>query len=315
MIYVKDSAEMIDPNIYSSGPLDRAAELREDEADLASRSASAEAVYLPVWRLRNYVAPDAPSLAGLSASAWAEHFDAPADGPQERVFLGLRGGIAYFTADISHIETPEDHPALKSLGRFEDLRQVGPLLNPVDASLLAYARGIVYWHSRHRHCGVCGAPTLVKSGGHRRKCTDEACAAEHFPRTDPAVIMLVHDGDRIIMGRAPRFPTGMHSVLAGFLEPGESLEDTVAREVREEVGIEVADIEYQSSQPWPFPASLMVGFRARALTFDLTPDPAELEGADWYSRDRLLASPDDDNFRLPRKDSIARRLIEAWLRE
>ncbi len=315
---------MANRNPYSGGPLDRAAEIRDDETRLNAHLDSGTAIFLPVWQLRNYVRGDSlvsgtPEMIGISAEKWRE--EAETDGAQknEHIFLGLRDDIAYFTTDISHLGAPDSHPALKSTygpaGQFEDLRQIGPMMASEDATLLAYARGIVYWHSRHRYCGECGATTQVKSGGHRRVCTNETCAAEQFPRTDPAVIMLVHDGDRIIMARSPRFLPAMHSVLAGFLEPGESLEDTVAREVREEVGVEVTDIEYQSSQPWPFPASLMVGFRARALTFDLNPDPAELESAGWYTRAQLLASPEDDTFCLPRKDSIARRLIENWLKE
>lgn len=324
MIYVKEYAAMTNSktnsNPYSGGPLDRAAEIRDDEDRLTAHLESGTAIFLPVWQLRNFVRGDdpddaQPEMAGISADIWHQETIADTTQDIEHIFLGLRDGVAYFTADVSHIEAPDTHPSLGENGRFEDLRQIGPLLASEDATLLAYARGIIYWHSRHRYCGECGATTQIRSAGHRRVCTNSNCAAEQFPRTDPAVIMLVHDGDRIIMARSPRFLPAMHSVLAGFLEPGESLEDTVAREVREEVGVDVTDIEYQSSQPWPFPASLMVGFRARALTFDLNPDPAELESAAWYTRAELLASPEDDTFRLPRKDSIARRLIENWLKD
>lgn len=146
-----------------------------------------------------------------------------------------------------------------------------------------------------------------------RRCANPDCGAEMFPRTDPAVIVLVHDGDRCLLGRGAHFPPGMRSVLAGFVEAGESLEQTVAREIREEAGILVDDIRYASSQPWPFPQSLMLGFTARAVTTELAPDPLELEEAGWYGRDELLALPEDGPFRLPRADSIARRLIEDWL--
>ena len=147
-----------------------------------------------------------------------------------------------------------------------------------------------------------------------RRCTNPACNTMHFPRTDPAVIMLVTDGDRALLGRNKNFPLpGMYSTLAGFVEPGESLEDAVAREVREESGIEVAAVHYPSSQPWPFPANIMLGFHAEARTTEITIDYGELEDARWFTRDWLMSHTDDDNFRLPRLDSIARRLIEDWL--
>jgi NAD+ diphosphatase len=182
-----------------------------------------------------------------------------------------------------------------------------------EGSLLAYARGLIYWHGRHRFCGVCGSPTLAFEGGHVRRCTNPACGSSHFPRTDPAVIMLVTDGDRALVGRQAVWPKGMHSTLAGFVEPGESLEAAVAREVFEEAGIEVDQVRYHSSQPWPFPCSIMLGFYARARTTEIKLDQLELEDARWVERDWLLAHQDDEDFRLPRLDSIARRLIEDWL--
>jgi NAD+ diphosphatase len=172
----------------------------------------------------------------------------------------------------------------------------------------------MHWHARHHFCGVCGYPTQSAEAGHVRRCTNPTCGASHFPRTDPAVIMLVHDGgDRVILGRQAQWPPGMHSVLAGFVEPGENLEEAVTREVAEEVGIAVTDVRYQSSQPWPFPASIMLGFTARALATDLQLSDDELETARWYTRAELRASPESESFRLPRRDSIARRLVEDWL--
>jgi NAD+ diphosphatase len=147
-----------------------------------------------------------------------------------------------------------------------------------------------------------------------RRCADAACNAEHFPRTDPAVIMLVTHEDHALLGRQRVWPAGMHSTLAGFVEPGESLEEAVAREVMEEAGVRVVDVRYHSSQPWPFPASIMLGFHARALRRDLAVDAEELETAGWFSRDFLSRAHDPEVFRLPRPDSIARRLIEDWLR-
>ena len=243
------------------------------------------------------------------------HMKALSSGNNEPILLGLVGETTYFSIDISHVENPADHDVLGSQGQFADLRQVGQIMAPEQGNLLAYARGINYWHQRHRHCGVCRAPTRSESAGHQRRCTEEACNAVHFPRTDTACIVLVYHDDNIILARAERFPPRMQSVLAGFLEPGESLEDCVMREIFEEVGVKVADVTYQSSQPWPFPASLMVGFRARAENTDLHPDPTELVSAGWHSRDTLKEITPDSDLQLPRADSIARRLIEDWLVE
>ena len=172
---------------------------------------------------------------------------------------------------------------------------------------------MMFWNARHRFCGLCGSPTRSEEAWHMRRCTAPQCNTMHFPRTDPAVIMLVTDGDRALLGRSRHFPTGMYSTLAGFLEPGESLEDAVAREVREESGIVVGPVFYHSSQPWPFPANIMLGFYAEAATSEITVDYGELEDARWFERGWLKSHADDDDFRLPRRDSIARRLVDDWL--
>ena len=230
------------------------------------------------------------------------------------VLLGLREERAYFALDLSHHESPLQQIRAEGPIEFTDLRRIGPLLARPDGALLAYARGILYWHGRHRFCGVCGSPTRSEEGGHVRRCTSPSCDATHFPRTDPAVIMLVTDGDRALLGRQKVWLPGMHSTLAGFVEPGESLEEAVAREVQEETGIVVDEVTYHSSQPWPFPASIMLGFTARAVTTEVRIDPEELEAARWFDRDFILGHIDDDTFRLPRRDSIARRLVEDWLK-
>jgi len=183
-----------------------------------------------------------------------------------------------------------------------------------EGAILAYARGLTYWHDRHKFCGVCGSPTEVKAAGHQRQCTNQDCSAVQFPRTDPAVIMRITHGDKILMARQAVWPQGMHSILAGFVEPGESLEDAVAREVYEEVGLRLTRIKYFSSQPWPFPSSLMLGFSAEATNDQFKVDEEELESAQWMTRQDLLNSPENEIFKLPRKDSISRRLIEDWLR-
>ena len=301
---------MKDPNFYAAaGMVDRAGWRRKDPAWLAERLTDPQSRFVPVWRSQNLVM----SLAGEAPqAAFLARGEILAEG--ECVLLGLIEERAYFALDLSAIEQPLAalHPELPV--EFTDLRRVGPLLPRHEGSILAYARGIAYWHSRHRFCGVCGSATRSEEGGHVRRCTNAQCNAPHFPRTDPAVIMLVHDGERCLLGRQRVWLKGMHSTLAGFVEPGESLEEAVAREVEEETAIRVDQVTYHSSQPWPFPASIMLGFHARARSTEIRVDHSELEDARWYERSFLLTHQDDDEFRMPRKDSIARRLIEDWLR-
>ncbi len=298
-------------NFYAGCRLDRAARLRHDSDWIAARLTDPRTRLVPVWRSQNLIlaAPE-PRAALLDLGGAPDLLSAAHD----VVLLGLADSVAHFAIEIG-VEEPMQDPALAAAGQFVDLRQVGPLLSREEGSLLAYARGLMHWHGRHRFCGVCGSPTASADGGHVRRCTNAECRADHFPRTDPAVIMLVTDGERVVLGRQPQWPQGMHSVLAGFVEPGESLEEAVRREVMEEIGIEVEDVRYQSSQPWPFPASLMLGFTARANPKVLEVSRDELEDARWYARAELLASPEDERFRLPRRDSIARRLLEDWLAE
>jgi len=296
------------PNIYASGGIDRAAKLREDAGWVSARLADPCTRIAAVWRGRNlvigedepqgnpqphFLAPDAGLLAEARAVA----------------LLGLAEEVAHFAVDLSHLA----EEAAAAIGRFEDLRAVGPLMSHGDGALMAYARGIMHWHLAHLHCGRCGAPTEPRQAGHVRFCTNEACGAPVFPRTDPAVIMLIHHGEHVLLGRQKIWMPGMHSVLAGFVEPGESLEDAVARETFEEAGVAVDEVEYHSSQPWPFPSSIMLGFYGRAKSMDLDVDTDELETARWFHRDEILASPEDETFRLPRRDSISYRLISDWL--
>lgn len=298
---------------YTQAPLDRASQLRGDPAWVAAKLVERGTRFAPVWNNKNLVTdPQAPEplfLTGERASMALEL-------AEEVVLLGLQDERALFALDLSPLDHGEALQTIGNQGAFHDLREVGPAMGHEDGALLAYARGIIYWHGRHRYCGRCGSPSETSDAGHARICTGRDCAARHFPRTDPAVIMLVHDGEEhCVLGRHTRFPPGMHSTLAGFVEPGESLEEAVAREVMEEVGLTVplTEISYFASQPWPFPASLMLGFHARAECIPLTVDENELESARWFHKDQLLHSAEDERFRLPRVDSIARKLIEAWL--
>ena len=293
------------PNFYASGGIDRAAYLRADEEWARQQIEDRDARIVPIWRTQNLVQPGDPPT-GVTVEANRGMLI----GAGSVVFLGLVEGVAHFAADFSTLE----EPPLTEYGQFRDMRGVGQLLPHREGALLVYARATIQWHTRHQFCGVCGSPSVSREAGHMRKCANGDCGAEHFPRLDPAVIMLIHDGgERLILGRQRNWPPGQHSVLAGCVDHGERLQDAVARENSEAVGVAITDIDYHSSQPWPFPSSIMLGFNARATQTDLKVDLNELEGAAWFSRDYLLASPENDAFRLPRKDSISRRLIEDWL--
>jgi NAD+ diphosphatase len=326
--WVCQSDRMRTPNFYSHPGFERAGLRRRDTAWIVERIADPGSLFVPVWRNQNLVSEldgGEPRAVVFQSVGISELFGMSQErlASGEIVFLGVIEERAHFALDLSPVEAPLEmlrSPALVASGieaetaRFADLRQVAPRLDRREGALLALARAMMFWHARHRFCGLCGRPTRSEEAGHMRRCTNPACNTMHFPRTDPAVIMLVTDGDRALLGRNKNFPLpGMYSTLAGFVEPGESLEDAVAREVREESGIEVAAVHYHSSQPWPFPANIMLGFYAEARTTELTIDYGELEDARWFTRDWLSSHSDDDSFRLPRLDSIARRLIEDWL--
>jgi NAD+ diphosphatase len=305
------------PNRLSDPTFDRASHKRLDEAWLEVTLRDSETRVVPVWRGRSLVAPSHPLKRGVTVPVDTFDWSVVSD----FVFLGFADDQPHFAADISTFEAAVGH--FEPHGAFEDMRMIGSLLPNEDAALLAYAKGMLWWHERHRFCGVCGSPTRSVDGGHRRLCTNEACKAEQFPRSDPAVIMLVEHDNKCLLARGARFPANFISVLAGFVEPGESLEDTVAREVFEECGVRVHDITYASSQPWPFPSSLMLGFRAKAddPTFNL--DPNEILEAGWYTRDFIRSIATDGPMslepggpvRIPPKFSISRRLIDDWVAE
>ena len=312
-----------DDNFYAWSTLDRASVRRADEGWLEAQLRGPQGRLVPVWRSRNLIDPGAPPedppeailLPAGENRALMERGDTP-------LFLGLHGGGAFFASDLSRLEQQEAEAICgveadpKANGaEFLDLRFVGPMMNREHGNLLAYARGMLTWRRRHRFCGVCGSETRPKDGGHQRVCSNADCATSHFPRTDPAVIMLVTHGDKCLLGRQKTWPPGMHSTLAGFVEPGETLEMAVAREVFEESGVRVHDVRYHSSQPWPFPTSLMLGFHAKALSDELNVNTDEIESAAWFERDWVIGQirGRSETFKLPRRDSIARQLCEDWL--
>jgi NAD+ diphosphatase len=317
-------------NFYAAPGFDRAGLRRRDAAWVLERAIDPVSRFVPVWRNHSLIvqlADAEPRAAVLGAETFAGLLFGPATAEErlqrgDIVLLGVIEERAHFALDLSPAEAPLDmlqSPGLAASGiapealRFADLRQVGAIIDRGDGALLALARAMMYWHARHKFCGLCGSATRSEEAGHMRRCSNPDCAAMHFPRTDPAVIMLVTDGERALLGRSRNFPPGMYSTLAGFLEPGEALEDAVAREVREEAGVVVGPVHYHSSQPWPFPANIMLGFHAEAVSTAIEIDYGELADANWFGRSFLLSHQDDDTFRLPRRDSIARRLIEDWL--
>jgi NAD+ diphosphatase len=221
------------------------------------------------------------------------------------VMLGRFHDVFCFAVEVHGDAPPATLPEATS---FEDLRMVGGNLPADEAGLLAYARAMVLWRRRHRHCGTCGAPTTASSAGHVMKCSNVSCGDEQFPRLDPAIIVLVTDGERALLGRQAAWPAGRYSTIAGFVEPGESLEDAVVREVLEETGVTVVDARYHSSQPWPFPSSLMIGYTATAAPGAVAKADEELEDVRWFSRADVAAG----NVGLPPPQSVSFRLIEDW---
>jgi NAD+ diphosphatase len=287
-------------NILAGPYLDRAAHLRKDPAFFANALSDPRSRVLPLWNSRNLVEGETPRAAFLELAA----IPAERRTANDLMLLGRFGDADIFAYEVEALEPPD----LKAGARFEDLRLIASLLPAEEAGLLGYARGMISWRSRHRFCGTCGATTLAAKAGHVLICTNPVCRHEQFPRIDPAIIVLVSDGERALLGRQAAWPVGRYSTIAGFVEPGESLEDAVAREVFEETGINVDEIEYHSSQPWPFPSSLMLGFTARALNTKIEMRDDELQDAQWFTRDDLASG----HPLTPPSVSISFRLIEDW---
>jgi NAD+ diphosphatase len=287
------------PNVFAGPYVDRLDPPRRDAAAVAAALADPRARLVPVWRSRNLLTR-APAACLLEVD---EDLRAGLD-PRQLILLGRFREHVVFAAEFEG----EAAPQLTAAGEFLDLRLAGGALQFDEAGLLAYARAMVTWRRRHRFCGTCGAPTRAGQSGHVMVCTDDGCGTQVFPRLDPAVIVLVTDGERALLGRQAAWPAGRYSTIAGFVEPGESLEDAVRREVVEETGVRIGELVYHSSQPWPFPSSLMLGFIGRAETSQITLGDDELEDARWFSRGEIArGSP-----ALPPPQSVSYRLIEEW---
>ncbi|MBI1219798.1 MAG: NAD(+) diphosphatase [Rhodobacteraceae bacterium] len=305
---------------FGGSGLDRAAAFRGDAARLGELRADPAARACVWWRGK-------PLLAGDALGFVAPDHPALADQGEGMVFLGLDDGAPRFAADISGWEPPEvdpaelgrffdateqAHPAFDGM-RFAELRAVMARLTPREAELAAMARALLGWHAHHGFCAKCGARSDWAMAGWQRDCP--ACGAHHFPRTDPVVIMLITRGNSVLMGRSPGWPEGMYSLLAGFVEPGETIEAAVRREVAEESGVKVGAVRYLASQPWPFPASLMLGCQGDAESDAITIDPAEIEDALWLTREEMVGVMAGLHPRIKpsRRGAIAHFLIANWL--
>lgn len=296
---------------YAGGWLDRAEAGRSDDAWLAEQANNPASRFLPLRNLdvglRRVPEPDL---------AWIEGRDLPqAPDPARRVLLGLdRDRVAHFAFPLDDAGAERLGPRIDA---FVDARSAAIQLGDRRAAVVAQARSLLDWHARHGYCAACGAPTRLQHGGGQRVCTDPGCGATHFPRTDPVVIMLVHSADdrECLLGRSTGYPGGLVSALAGFVEPAESLEEAVARELKEEAGIACDQIRYFASQPWPFPSTLMIACFARARSRRLEIDPNELELARWFSREevRRLFDGDLEGLAAPQPIAIAYHMLKHWL--
>lgn len=293
---------------FTANALDRADHLRKDPARLDALAAAADARVAPFWRAKPFVIErrGAAEPGFLAASALS------ALNAETVIFLGLENGAGVFAAALPSEREPGPEFPLHGLGAFADLRAVAPRLEARDAAILGAGRSLLSWHHKHEFCANCGARTAPADGGWRRSCSD--CGSDHFPRVDPVVIMAIARGDQLLLGRQPGWPQGFWSCLAGFVEPGETIEQACRREALEEAGVTVGAVRYVASQPWPFPSSLMVGLIAQTDTEELTIDARELEAARWVSRDeaRAIIAGAHPEIRSPPPLAIAHHLTRLW---
>ena len=307
--------EEIPPPVFAGSPLDRAGSERRDPAWLAEQRAHPRRRFLALYGLEALIEDrDPPAIAWLGADAL------PAAAAADAILLGLERGEPRFALDLSRPGGGGAGALAAGGRRFAELRDVALGLPAGDAAILAQARSLADWHARHRFCAACGAPAGARAGGAMRVCG--GCGAEHFPRVDPVVIALVAAGDRCLLVRGLARPGGSYTCIAGFMEPGETVEEAVRREVREEAGVAVASVRYRSSQPWPFPASLMLGCHAEAASEAIAIDPGEIADARWFDRAAVAravavaageagadAAP---GFGVPAPFTISHQLIRAW---
>jgi NAD+ diphosphatase len=306
----RGSVAMTHTHVFAGNPLDRADTRRRDRSWLEAAFRDPKSRVLPFANLN----PLLESRAGVRLGWLRADRLARFELEEPPVFLGLAEGIAHFALDVSSLGDPVHELDLDDSLTFQDARAAAMALDGQDTGIVAQARSQVDWHRRHRYCSACGARTQADRGGHVRRC--DACGAEHFPRTDPVAIMLVVDGERCLLGQgADRLArSGMYSALAGFIDQGESIEEAVRREVREEAGVRVGAVRYHSSQPWPFPSSLMIGCHGQALSTAIEIDTEEMADVSWFPRDEVVAAlaGGHPRLKLPGPIAIAHHLIRAW---
>ena len=298
------------PHVFAGNPLNRGEKERRDEEWIRSKALDSASKFLPLWDSQVLITENPQTELGwLDLSALAQAgFD------WDPWFLGLQGETAHFAVDLS--QKTEVGEKLKENGnyRFEDARSAAEMLSTPEAGILAQGRAQINWHNRHGFCSACGHETVVLRGGQKRECPH--CRAEHFPRVDPVIIMVVSDRDRCLLGQSRGRLAAMnrYSALAGFVDQGESIEEAVAREVMEEAGLEVKNVRYHSSQPWPFPSSLMIGCHAEAATTKIAMDAEEMTDVKWFEREEVLLAlaEKSETLRLPGRIAIAHHLIRAW---
>lgn len=313
---------------FGSSGLERAAHLRGDKAKLTELAQDLAARCLLLWRGKVLVQGERRDQLGLVPMTHPLVSAGPGGKIGSPLLLGCGENAAVFAVDISEWaaegqdlsalgnfidRSEQQHPDLPEDHVFAELRRVMTRLSSRDAELAATAKAVIGWHETHRFCACCGMPSEISQAGWQRSCP--SCGAQHFPRTDPVVIMLITHGDSVLMGRSPGWPERMFSLLAGFVEPGETLESAVRREVMEEAGVAVGAVSYLSSQPWPFPASLMFGCAGEALSRDIEIDPVEIEEAMWVSKSEMMQAFAGEHPRLlpARKGAIAHFLLQNWL--
>lgn len=299
------------PHTFGGNPLDRAAVERREPDWINAQLKRADTRILALWRLNiPIVEGDAPHLAWVGPEAVAQR-----DEGTTPVLLGLLDGVAHFAINVSKLD--DASPILAEGASYADARNAATLLPLEEAGILAQAKAQIDWHARHQFCPICGEQTSMHQGGLMRRC--DSCKAEHFPRTDPVVIVVVTDGERCLLGRQKSWPPGMFSALAGFVDHGETIEEAVRREVKEETSIDAINVRYHSSQPWPFPMSLMIGCIAEAGSTEIKVDEMELDDAQWFTRDearRSLEDPDSiPELKVPGSMAIAHQLLKAWVNE
>lgn len=294
-------------NVFTHSDLNRMVHQRKDAGRLASLKESPSTRFVLFHQDRFLVSEKTEPMPFLATS---RHVDRWKSSVECTVYLGCRGDHHYFALDfcdalfLEGISTGDASLA--------GLREFGHLLKAEDATLLSYSKALFHWHRAHKFCGNCGSATESFQGGHCRRCTKSECAMVHFPRTDPAIIVAVTKDGKCLFGRQGTWPESRYSVIAGFVEPGESVEQAVVREVLEETDIRLESVNYHSSQPWPFPGSVMLGFTATAASQDISLNDGELQDAHWRDVDEVVDGLKSQEFRVPPNFSIAYRLIEDW---